>query len=448
MDRAERIASFGTSWYTNQTNIHPITLIFILFFLTVILLAPRRYVIIPLLLVQSFITPAQNFSLGGIDFSIMRIMILFTLLRILLRRENNYFIAIKLDKILMLYGIVSILAYTLQLPNFSSFINVVGVALDNLGGFFVVRILIRGDDDIKIIIKTLSISVVILFFFFLYEVRTATNIFSFFNDFRSDPIIRDGRLRAQGAYPHPILAGSFWAAMVPLFMGYWKQEGKWRPSMIIGVILGTSIIYFCASSTPMMSLAFGFGATIFFYQRASFTDLKLLIITGVTGLMLFWSKPIWYLFTKIDIAGGSTGYFRYLLIDRFVRHWKEWFLIGIRSTYHWGEGLGLASVGLADLPNQYIFEGVRYGALGLSLFIAAIITALNYIGIAIRTALVEEARIRYWQIGVSLLVHMFTFLGVSYFGAVRFSWWMTLAIAGCLYQNNVLLAKGQKEGAT
>lgn len=442
----DRVANFGTSWYTNQTNIHPFILVVVLIFSAVILLAPRRFVIIPLLLVQSFITPAQRLSPGGIDFSIMRIMIVVALLRIYLRKENVYFIKTKLDKILMLYGIVSILTYTLQLPNFSSFMNTAGVVLDNLGGYFVVRVLIRDDEDIAIIVKTLSILVVILFFFFLYEVRTATNLFNVFNGFRSVPIIRDGRLRAQGAYPHPILAGSFWAAIVPLFMGYWKRDGKWNPQMVIGVIMGTGIIYFCASSTPIMSLAFGIGATILYYQRASLTDIKLLIIAVMVGLMLFWSKPIWYLFAKIDVAGGSTGYFRYLLIDRFAQHWKEWFLIGIRSTYHWGEGLGLASVGLADIANQYVLEGVRGGALGLGLFVAAIVTAFNYIGWALRVAQDEAARIRYWQIGVSLLVHMFTFLGVSYFGAVRFSWWMTIAFAGCLYQTKVLLADSAKEG--
>jgi len=166
-----------------------------------------------------------------------------------------------------------------------------------------------------------------------------------------------------------------------------------------------------------------------------------LLIAGFFGLVFFWSKPIWYLFTKIDLTGGSTGFFRYLLVDRFIMHWREWFLFGVRSTFKWGAGLDLGAVGLADLPNQYVFEGVRGGALGLVLFIASIIIAFKYIGVLLKNEQLECARFHYWQIGVCLLVHLFNFMGVSYFGQVKFTWWMSLAFVACLYQRKILISR-------
>ncbi len=423
--------------YIGRTSIHPLILLLTFCFIAFVLFAPKNYVMIPLLIVQSFITSAQRVSPGGIDFPILRLLMCITFIRIFLRKEHSYLILNKLDKIILVYGLVSIVTYSLQVPAMSSVVFSVGVFIDNIGGYFLVRILVRKDSDFKIIVKTLLVSAVILVFFFLFESLRGVNLLNSFDANPLSPIIRDGRIRAQGAYSHPILAGSFWAAIVPLFLGFCTSKGKQDLTMYAGALAGMAVIFLCASSTPVMSLAFGLGATVLFYQRASLTDFKLFLIAIVIGLMLFWNKPIWYLFTKIDIAGGSTGYFRYLLIDQFVKHARDWMLIGVRSTYYWGEGLGLASVGLADLPNQFVLEGVRGGGVGLALFLASIFTAFRYIGKILKISTSNDERMHVWQLGVSLLVHMFSFLGVSYFGQVKFAWWMTIAIAGCLYQRRI-----------
>ncbi|MBN2844360.1 MAG: hypothetical protein JXQ25_00005 [Deltaproteobacteria bacterium] len=393
--------------------------------------------LVPLMVAQSFIPDGQRIALASMDFPVLRLLVCIALLRIILRNEFKFLRLLTLDKVVLTYGIVYLTLYTLQYPVFSSVVYSVGMSIDAIGGYFVVRILFRSESDLKTMVYTLLVIALVLIFFFFYESTQGINIINHLAGNFTPPIIRDGRLRARGAYPHPILAGSFWAAIIPLLIGYHRTRGRVNLLVYLGVASGGAIIVFCASSTPIMSLAFGIMATVLYYQRSSLTDIKLFILITIVGLVLFWNRPIWYLFAKIDVAGGSTGYFRYLLIDQFIQHWKEWFPIGIRSTYHWGEGLGLASVGLADIPNQYVLEGVRSGILGLSLFIVSFVISFRYISSILREMTDEEERFRIWQIGVSLFVHLFSFMGVAYFGQVKLAWWMTLAIIGSFYQIKV-----------
>ena len=77
-------------------------------------------------------------------------------------------------------------------------------------------------------------------------------------------------------------------------------------------------------------------------------------------------KPVWQLIAAIDIAGGSTGYHRFMLIDQAVKRFGQWFLLGEMHPELWGWGL-------QDLTNMYIFEAVFGGVIPVVFFVLIII---------------------------------------------------------------------------
>lgn len=437
----ERVITFDS--YANETCLHPAIAFLLLILCVWTLTADRKYSLIPILIALNFITWAQRVSVLGLDFTALRMLVCVALLRIVLRREYTWIRITRLDKTVILYTLATSIAYYLQLPNLSSIANSLGTALDMIGAYFVVRALLRDEDDLRITVVFLMWACFVITALFLLERKTAHNPFSVFGGVPVIPDIREGRMRLQGPYPHAILAGAYWAAVFPLFIGFAQEDGKRKEGMIIASFCCVAIIYLCASSTPLMSLVFAIAACVLYYQRSSLRFIKVSSFIVVVGLALAMKHPIWFLFTKIDVAGGSTGYHRYLLIDQFMQNWREWIAIGERDTFHWGQNLlmGAPGLGLADVTNQFVSEAVRGGLVSLVAFVAAFLIALDYVGTLIDAAVSDDERRQRWHIGVSVIAHLCSFLGVSYFGQLPFTIWMTLAICASLFQTHILQGK-------
>ena len=417
-----------------KTLFHPLIAAFVILLCIAMIMAPRKYAVVWFILAQNFITNGQRLSLGGTNFQVMRIMICVAIIRIILRRENSFLKGILLDKIVVWYGVASTLAYTILRGTSGAFAYAMGSTLDSVGAYFVIRTLVRDEEDLRLLVTALVISSLALVPLFFTEKKSGNNPFAAFGGVPLLSEVREGRIRAQGPYSHSLLAGSYWAAAVPLFLRQLMLDRKGKAGLLLAIAASLLIIQLCAGSTPVLSLLAGLGATLLYYQRASLPTIKIAFLAGLVVLSLVMSHPIWFLFSKIDIAGGSTGFFRYLLIDAFIKNWSEWLLFGVRDTIHWGRDLGLPAAGLGDITNQFIAEAVRGGAASLVLFIAGIVIVFGYLGELITSTGEENEKKGYWQLAVCLVVHIFNYFGVSYFGQVRFSWWMTLAICGSFYQ--------------
>jgi hypothetical protein len=132
--------------------------------------------------------------------------------------------------------------------------------------------------------------------------------------------------------------------------------------------------------------------------------------------------PVWHLIARIDLVGGSTGWHRYQLIDRSIKRFGEWWLLGTDSTAHWGHIT-------TDITNQYVLEGVSGGIVTLVLFVAMIVFAYKGVGTLCRIYRRSHPRlILSWAFGVSLLAHTMMFMAVSYFGQIIVVWYLLLAM--------------------
>lgn len=412
--------------WANQTELHPVGLAAVMVLGLVMLLVPRRYAIVPFLIMACFVASRQRIVVLTLDFNLLRVLVLFGWMRIFLRAETIGFVWKSLDTVLLLWAISSTAAYTLLYGTQEALINRLGFMFDAAGMYFLFRVLIRNWDDVFAIMHAVIIISIPVALAFLFEKQTGRNVFSIFGGVPEFTVIRQGTLRCQGAFAHPILAGCFWASLAPLIAACWWQNGTRRFISLLGLATSLVVVYTCASSTPMAALAVaGLGATMW-PLRHWMRFIVLGLALSLVGLHFVMNAPVWHLISRIDLVGGSTGWHRYHLIDQAIRHFEEWWLLGTTSTADWGWGL-------LDVTNQYVIEGVSGGILTLALFVSTLVVAFISVGRLWRSVRDDRAKAVFgWGLGVSLFVHTIVFLAVSYFGQIVMIWYLLLAVIGSL----------------
>jgi len=411
-----------TSEYDNVTTLHPLGLAAILVLSLAILIVRRKYVLIPIIIIACFISTAQRIVVFRLDFTSLRILVFVGWLRVILKKEFTAFSWNPLDKIIIIWAITRTLTYVLLWKTVPSFVAKLGQAVDMVGMYFLFRMVIRDIDDTVFITKSFIIISIPVFLAFLIEKSTARNIFSILGGVPEYTPIRHGRLRCQGAYPHPIIAGGFWASMIPLFLAMiWQQKN--RLFGFLGVITSSTIVITTMSSTPLLGLVAGLIGFCFFGLRYKIKLLFLSLIVALFGLHLYMKAPVWALIYRVGVIGGSTGYHRFRLIDSTIRNFKEWWLIGIKDTAHWG-------FLMYDITNQYVAQAVRGGLITLILYIFLIRAVFRNLDGKLREPSLTKSNMVYiWSIMAALFVHLVQFLAVSYFGQIIICWNLVLAFS-------------------
>lgn len=412
-------------WH-GATFIHPLALIIFAVLAGWMFVARRQRAVLPFMILICCVPSAQRIVIGGADFTLLRLMVMVAIVRALMFSELGRIRWNRVDAVYGLWVVVSAVTYVLQRMEVSAAVYACGVALDCSGGYLVARLFIRTIDDVRAFARTAALMVLLVAPFFIFEMFTRRNLFSVMGGVPPITSIRDGRLRCQGAFSHPILAGVFWASLLPIFAGAFFA-GLGRIWFAAAGIAGLLIVYASASSTPVLGVA----AAVAFWaawplrsvMRYGFLAAPFLL----TMLHFYMKHPVWHLVSRMSAVGGSTGYHRYVLIDGAIRHFNEWWLVGTPWTGHWSEHFQTW-----DITNQYILEAVRGGIWRLGTFLALIVLCSLAIAKAQRLAKTKADVFLLWGIGGSLCVHCVSFIGVSYFGQISYLWYFTLGLAGSL----------------
>lgn len=419
----EGVQEWSRGGWANTTIVHPAGLALLAACIAAVLLVPRRFVVIPIF-VMMCLAARQRVTIVSLDWDFVRIMIVVGWLRVILRKEMRGFRLHKLDIVAMIWSSTATLGYVVQQADSAAIVLRLGATIDTLGSYMLFRVVIRSWRDIVSTIRGMIVVAVPVALLFLIEKATGRNMFSVFGGVPPVTKVREGRLRCQGAFAHPILAGSFWASILPLFIALWWGMRE-RLLCVAGVAATMLIVFACSSSTPVAAVgivAVGWGV---YFIRGHMTFIRWSIVGVLIMLQMVMQKPVYHLISRIDLVGGSTGWHRYHLFDQFVRRVDEWFLFGTKSTAHWGYGL-------FDVTNQYVLEAVRGGILPLIAFVAMIVIAFRAVGAALRASAGDRATTALsWGIGVSLLTHSIIFFAVSYFGQIVVLWNLSLALTVC-----------------
>jgi hypothetical protein len=422
--------------YYGQTTLHPFGFVAVLVLGSAMLLLPRRFAVLPMLVMACFIAPAQRLVVLTLDFNLLRIMVLFGFVRLLSRREFQGLVLRSMDCVVILWAMTNTAAYTILFATPEAFVNRLGFSFDAVGMYFLFRCLVRSWEDVdRMILGFILISIPVALFF-LVEWSTGRNIFAIFGGVPAITDIREGRLRCQGAFKHPILAGCFWASLLPLMGAWWWRGAGSRWLAAVGVGSCAVIILACSSSTPVMAVIFAAIGWSLYRFRGWMRTLRWSLLGLLVLLHLLMNAPVWHLISRVNVVGGSTGWHRYNLIDKAITNVHEWWLVGIQSTAHWGYGL-------QDVTNQFVLEGVRGGLVTLVLFVLLIAVAIKRVGRvreAAEAAPTIYPRMLAWGLGVCLFVHITSFMAVSYFGQIIVVWYLTLGTIGGLPTHQTLPA--------
>lgn len=419
----------GFAGYYGQTMLHPLAIAGVLLLSLAALVLSRRHALAPLLVAATAMPMSQRLVLGGVDFTLLRLLLLAYFIRVLIRAEWRGFVWNPMDTLVILWTVSGTIIMTIHFGTTGALINRLGWSYDILLGYFVTRSIIQEWDDIVGLARFAAVLSVPVAGAFVFEWMTRYNMFAIFGGVPFETGIREGRLRCQGPFAHPILAGTFWAAMMPL-MWTAVREGRWSRRLVyVGTVASLLIVASTASSTPVASalVALVGGFMFAFRHRRRQIWITILFVTALLHFVLM-DNPVWHLMARLDITGGSTGWHRFVIFDTFIQNFSDWFLTGESNPEKWRWQM-------RDITNQYVLEGLRGGLLTLVFFVLVLVHGFRNVGKGLAATSdssetdYKSVQWRAWVAGTALFVHVVTFFGVSYFGQMIILQYLQFAIA-------------------
>ncbi len=430
----------------NTGDVNPLALAFLLAMCLVIVGSDRRKAVGALLITAAFIPIGQQIVIAGLHVYFQRILILVGLSRLLLRGESVGFRLVTVDKLFLGWMFVGFFCELLRGPSAETF----GHLYDTAGIYFLVRVLTREAVDVLAHLQVLAFLGIAIGVCMAWEAVTHRNPFFVIGGVPEFTTQRGDQFRCQGSFHHPILAGTFGATLFPLLVGYWRNVGRGKWLAITGMIGSLIITVTSASSGPLLTFLAALAGFCLWPMRNTMRFFRRGVVVLIVGLAMVMNAPIWFLIGKISGLTGGGGYYRSYLIDEFVRHFSQWWLIGTSYTANWaGAGIGevlVANPNMVDITNHYIAQGVEGGIVGLGFFLAMIVACFKIVGRFVRA---EDdppiGRILFWAFGVCLAAHCTAFISISYFDQINVFWfWLLAVIAGA----PVWARQGLEEEAT
>ena len=408
--------------YYDSTIIHPLAGTILLGAVIAIFTVPRRFVIPAAILVLIYTSSAQRLVVFGVDFNFARILCVVGLLRVIVRGE---FATIRWsipDTLVVVYSLMRVIGAVFRGQDMKLMAET-GWAFDQIAAYLIGRSVMREPKDWGTTIRFLCVIIIPVALFFLREKLTGRNAFHVFGGVPEMTLLRHGELRAQGAFPHPIIAGALFVTLLPLMFCQWKADVRKSRGMIVsivGTICCLVIVFSANSSTPfggLFALVIGWAM---FPMRAYLAKFAWCLLVVALVLHFISQNGVFHLmFTRFSFVSGSTGYHRYVLYDAWLRMVPEWFVIGSNSTAHWGRRL-------FDVTSEYVGASVRGGIIGFVTFVSILVYSFKSMVKGSRLFRGTPDDYFVYALGVSMFAHVIMFLGVQYFGAAVFWFWMTV----------------------
>jgi len=403
-------------------------LVLTLFFTGMVVFLSRPWAALGLISAVCYVTQGQVIDIGGMNFTLVRIILLAGFLRVLVRGEFRELTLNPIDQSLIVFMTVSTIAYIASRGTSGALVFQLGSCYNVLFSYFLFRCLIRNGQDLQMLLSPLAWLLVPLMVFMVLEAMTGKNVFTIFGGLPDIPVFRSGYYRAQGPFRNAITAGVLGATLMPLFVTHYFQTHQ-RKVPLVGFIAATVITLACGSSGPLLAYLIGLMALVLWPWRNHLRFFRWSLLLVLISLHFFMKAPVWYLFTRMSDVMGGSGWHRAFLIDQAINHFDSWWLAGTDNTGSWIP-YQLEIDGSADITNQFLVAGVRSGVFAIMLLILVFIRCFKNIGLAIQQA--EEksqpGEKLLWGLGCSLVITIVNFLSVAYFDQIEEIFYLQLAV--------------------
>jgi len=393
---------------------------------------PRRWAALPLLVGASYMTLGQSIQIGPFHFTVIRLLVAAGVLRVIMRRERMAGGWIALDWLMTGWALWALCCSGFHQDPSEALVSNLGLVYNGLGTYLLMRVFIRDGDDVLVICKIVIVLLAPVALEMIIENITGSNAFSIFGGVPAESEIRNGKIRAQGPFAHSILAGTVGAVSLPMALQFVRKN---RAFALFGLMITGSIVMASRSSGPILTTAAVLMALALWRVRRYMRTIRWGAVIAIFGLALIMKAPVYYLLSRIDLTGGSTGWHRSALIEAAITHWDEWWIGGTDYTRNWMPTGVAWNEHHTDITNHYIKMGVIGGAPLMLFFIATLVSGFLAVGKVLRLgkrAFIERSFLA-WTLGSMLFGHATTFLSVSYFDQSVVFLYVTLAAIGSVY---------------
>lgn len=410
----------------SHTILHPLVAVALVVTIALILLLPRKYVMVPSLLMVFLVPFGQVVVLGGVHFTVYRITVLFGLVRLAITRlpAGRGRLAggfNTIDRAFTLCALFTFITFILNYMETQALIKGLGNLLDALGGYFVLRFLIQDREDIQRAIRVFAVIAVVLAVCMTYEQVSHKNVFGLLGGASVVVAIRDGKIRSAGSFEVYITAGVFGATLLPLFIWLWSAT-KAKKIALLGMAGASVMTLTSNSSTPLLAYVGGIVGLCFWPLRKHMRAFRWVLVLVLVCLHLVMKAPVWALIARIDLTGSSSGYQRFELVDQCIRHFSDWWLMGTTIYDQWGFDMW-------DLSNQYVSSAETGGLATLVTFILVISRSFGRLGTARKCVEGDRGHEWFlWCLGAAVFAHVMAYVGIGYFDQMQFAWYALLSV--------------------
>lgn len=390
---------------------------------------PRRWAAIPLLMGAAWMTRGQVLELGPAHLTVMRVLVFVGFIRVLARGEQLTNGKNPVDRWVILWAVI--LIATSAFHTSEAWVYRAGLVWTDLGCYFLFRIFLSDWQDVVRAFKATCVILIPVALLMVVEKETRDNLFGVLGGVNRTALIRDGRIRASGPFAHPILAGTVGATCFAMAMCLWRRH---RMKALLGLAAGIGIVGACTSSGPILMVAFTIGAFMLWPFRKKLGLIRWLTVFAIVALAAVMNDPVYFLVARIDISGGSQGYYRAQLIRSSIEHLDEWWLAGTDQTRHWMATGIYANTNHTDITNHVLAMGVMGGLLLMAVFVLILVAGFRAIGKALKDneKAPSEQQFLIWALGALLFGHVVNFMSISLFDQSIVFFYLILGAIGAV----------------
>ena len=378
------------------------------------LVLPRKFAFLPLVFAACHMGSEEIIP----QLTVARTLIIAGLARAMI---SGFFVGpgrCKLDQVFYVFSfflVLSTVGHTADEYFPSPFQARCGLVLNAFGAYLYARSYIPDIAAFLRYVRWLPLMLLPLAALMVVQKATERSLYSVIGVGSDSAAIREDKIRAQGSFKHPILAGCSGATALPLAVLLWYQRKRALSALAIAVTM--TITLASASSGPLAAVAVSFASILLWRWRHHLKSfLWLALCLGIFYTVVKGRGP-WYIMSSLDLVGGSTGWHRAKLMDQGWTYLSDWWLFGTDYTRHWMSSGTRWNPNMVDLTNYYLHLGVTAGLSAMLSLIAMIVVGFRLLWLRmkeLRQASSIDERVL-WSAGASLAAHALAFVAISYF---------------------------------
>lgn len=356
-------------------------------------------------------------SVGTIDFSVGRIVIIALFVKIFLSTDlTTNFKVIGLDKLVVILFLAEILAGFTTTEPMKLIEYRAGDFFDMALPYFAVRLIITNKGRYITLLKAICWSVAFLAIFAFYESLTGHNLLALGRNIGVSGIRLNFFHRARTTFRHPIYFGVFSAMAGALCMGLVKNA---KDNAFVYKILAVLAFLGAFSSMSSGGLLAMVGAIGFiaFYRYRYYWKQGIIVVVLMCGMVEVISNRHFYQVIDRVAFNAGTAWYRTRLFEvaffegGMAGHWITGY--GFEDPM-WSEKIDMRDH--TDMVNHYLMKLCRYGLVGFIPFCAVIITAIKKLFDGFWLLKSDEDMWLIWCVAGGLAGVLLAFNSVSLFG--------------------------------